>query len=269
MSDRNAILIDVSKCIGCRGCQVACKQWNQLGAEKTRFTGTYQNPPKLSAQTWTLVKFIEPEAAPVRWLFRKMQCMHCGEPSCEQVCPTGAAKKQPGGAVLIDQNVCAGCKNCVEACPFHAPQADHAGGTVKKCRMCIDRTSAGLEPACATACPTGAIRFGPRDEIVRVAKARQAVLAKKSGVSPRLYGETELGGLGVMYLLPEKASIYGLPERPTKPTVWIGLKWLAGVLPGAALLYGAWRALAHAQPEPAAEAPGAERTDKGDTGAKS
>ena len=147
--------------MGCRGCQVACKQWNQLPAEKTRFDGNYQNPKHLSGKTWTLVNFIEPndyDQNP-RWLFRKQSCFHCAEATCVSVCPTGAAKKRDDGIVFIDQGICAGCKYCVETCPFGTPQFDRKTGTVKKCRMCLDRVGNGLKPACATACPTGALAF--------------------------------------------------------------------------------------------------------------
>lgn len=236
---RKGMLIDVTRCMGCRACQVACKQWNQLPAEKTYFSGTYQNPPKLSASTWTLISFIEPDEGPVRWLFRKQQCLHCGDPTCVQACPTGALKKRADGIVYIDQKICAGCKYCVESCPFSTPKADHKSGTAKKCRMCIDRVDNGLQPACATTCPTGAVKFGNRDYLLRVAKKRQAFLAKHTGTTPRIYGETELGGLGVMYILPEKAKTYGLPEDPKKPLLLP--KWAAGIVPGVAILYGMMR----------------------------
>lgn len=239
MLSQKAMLIDVSKCIGCRGCQVACKQWNQLPAVKTHFTGSYQNPPTLNPSTWTLIQFIEPDDEPLRWLFRKQQCLHCGDPSCVQACPTGACKKRADGIVYIDQAICAGCKYCVEACPFDVPHADHHSGTAKKCRMCIDRVDNGLQPACATACPTGAVQFGTRDEMLKLAKARQSILEKQTGKKPRIYGEVELGGLGVMYLLPEKASVYGLPEQPKKPLILP--RWLIGIIPGAAILYGLMR----------------------------
>ena len=247
---QKAMLIDVSKCMGCRACQVACKQWNQLPAVKTHFTGSYQNPPTLNASTWTLIQFIEPEDGPVRWLFRKQQCLHCGDPACVDACPTGAMKKRADGIVFVDQDMCAGCKYCVEVCPFGTPQADHNSGTAKKCRMCIDRVDNGLQPACATACPTGAVKFGTRNELLKLAKERQAILEKRTGKKPRIYGEVELGGLGVMYILPEKASTYGLPEQPKKPLILP--KWLYGIIPGAAVLYGLLRNFANSDAKAAA-----------------
>jgi len=234
-----SMLIDVSKCMGCRGCQVACKQWNQHAGEKTSFTGTYQNPPRLSANTWTLIQFIEPEDynENPRWLFRKQQCHHCVDAPCEQVCPTGAIKKLENGIVYINQNICTGCKYCVEVCPFDIPQFDRDSGTVRKCWMCLDRVKNGLKPACVTACPTGAVSFGSRIGMLAVARERKNIL-EKQGFSTRIYGENELGGQHVICLLPEKASIYGLPETPRKPTEKIFWRWLLGVIPGLAILAG-------------------------------
>ena len=221
---------------------MACKQWNQNEAEKTKFTGTYQNPARLSAKTWTLVQFIEPHDYDdnPRWLFRKQQCLHYTEAVCAQVCPTGAINKLENGTVYINQGICAGCKACVETCPFHIPKFDRVSGTVKKCWLCRDRVENGLKPACVTACPTGAIKFGSRAEILRVARERQQVLANQ-GYSPRIYGEKELGGQHAVYLLPESATIYDLPENPRKPTEKIIWRWLIGAIPGLAILAGIGR----------------------------
>jgi len=237
------MLNDVSKCIGCRSCQVACKQWNQLPAVTTVFTGTYENPPVLSGKTWTRIHFNEvSENGRVRWLFGKGQCMHCTDATCVSVCPTTAARKYEGGFTLIDQSICAGCKNCVESCPFGSIQMDGETGTAKKCTMCYDRILNGLQPACAKACPTGAISFGSRDEILRKARARQVEL---SPVYPqaRLYGQEELDGLGVMYVLPQPAALYGLPEQPRRPNKANWIKWAFGLIPGLAILFVLWKKL--------------------------
>ena len=239
--ERMAMLIDVSKCMGCRGCQVACKQWNQLPAEKTKFTGSYQNPPRLSGKTWTLVTFNEPEDGSVRWLFRKQQCLHCEEATCQMVCPTGAIKKSSQGIVYIDQDMCAGCKYCVETCPFKTPHPNHESGTAKKCWMCMDRVTNGLHPACVTACPTGTLAFGPRKDMLALARERKQALVVQGYASARIYGETELGGLGAMYVLPEKASLYGLPEHPGLPIRGIAWRWVLGIIPGLAVLYAMWQ----------------------------
>ncbi len=245
MAERVAMLIDVSRCTGCRGCQVACKQWNQLPAEKSTFKGSYQNPANLSAKTWTLVNFIEPDDfnKDPRWLFRKSQCLHCGEASCLQACPTGAIRKSDSGIVYINQDICTGCKYCVEVCPFGTPHPDHDSGTAKKCRMCLDRVENGLTPACAKACPTGAVSFGSRRAMLSLAAQRKLTLAKTSpGSNPYLYGETALGGLGVMYLLSRGTpELFRLPKDPRRPMAKIAFKWLLGILPGMAALYGIWR----------------------------
>jgi len=244
MVAKKAMLIDVSKCMACRACQVACKQWNQLPAEKTHFTGSYQNPPRLSAKTWTLISFIEPEEGKTRWLFRKQQCLHCTEASCVLVCPVGATKRREDGIVVIDQKACTGCKDCIESCPFETPQYDPETGTVRKCTFCLDRVENGLEPACAKACPTGAITFGEREEILQLAEKRLSVLAGSNPAdTTRLYGEKELGGLGVMYLLPEGAPVYGLIENPRLPMRNVVFKWIVGIVPAAAVLLGIGRYL--------------------------
>ncbi len=248
MASQVGMLIDVSKCMGCRGCQVACKQWNQLPATKTKFSGTYQNPPKLSGTTWTLVNFIEPAKSRTefdgdpQWLFRKQQCLHCADPACVKACPTGALTKLDNGIVYINQAVCAGCKYCVEVCPFQTPKADHKTGTARKCWMCLDRVLNGLQPACATACPTGAVVFGDRKAMLSKAKKRVVDLKKQYPKSdPYIYGEKELGGLGVLYLLPENdPELFNLPKDPKQPTDKIFFRWLLGLIPGFLLFAGIW-----------------------------
>ncbi len=235
-----AMLIDVSKCTACKGCQVACKAWNELPAEKTEFKGTYENPLSLSPTTWTRVKFIEmAENGEVKWLFLKTQCLHCTEATCVKVCPTGAAHKTEEGAILIDKEKCTGCKYCVQNCPFEIPKYDADENKVFKCRFCFDRVSNGLTPACALTCPPGAVRFGERDELVSLGRDRVSALKANGNPNAKLYGETELGGLGVMYVLPEKASIYGLPKEPRVPisvVLWEDiLKPLGPILGGAAV----------------------------------
>ena len=235
--DRNkvAVLVDTTRCMGCRACQVACKQWNQLKAVKTEFTGSYENPKHLSGDTWTIVRFIESNNGGPKWRFRKQQCMHCEDASCVTVCPTGAAQKRPNGIVTIDQKLCAGCKYCVEACPFQTPKVSGAG-TAIKCRFCYDRVENGLQPACVKACATGALYFGTRDKVLAEAKKRAAATP-----NAKLYGDTQLDGLAWIYLFDRSFEDMGVPVDPKPATRGILGKWVAGVIPGLAILGGlAW-----------------------------
>jgi formate dehydrogenase iron-sulfur subunit len=222
-----ARLIDTSKCMGCRACQVACKQWNELPAVETEQRGTYENPPELSGNTWIKVEFIE---RPGEWLFRAHTCMHCTDASCEQVCPTGAISHQ-GEIVIIDQEWCIGCGYCVQACPFHIPGRDEEGGTARKCWFCMDRITNGLEPACAKTCPPGAIQFGERSTLITAGKQRVQTLKSNYGyTNANLYGENELGGLHTLYVLTDKPSVYNLPEEPQLAVSRNVAQWLSGII---------------------------------------
>lgn len=222
-----AILIDISKCMGCRGCQVACKQWFGLSAVPTKQTGTYENPAELSASTWTRVEFREGHG---EWAFRKHQCMHCTDASCVSVCPVGAAAYN-GEFVEIDQEKCIGEGYCVVACPFDAVWIDPLLGTARKCTLCIDRVTNGLEPACAKTCPPGAIQFGNRADLIVAGRKRVQTLTARYGYpNARLYGETELGGLSQMYVLTDRPSALGLPEVPELATSRVLAQWMSGVI---------------------------------------
>jgi formate dehydrogenase iron-sulfur subunit len=219
-----AMLLDLAKCTACRGCQAACKQWNDLPAEVTTNRGSYQNPEALSYDTYTLIHFQETtrDDGTLAWLFFNERCLHCTDAACVDVCPTGALSHTEMGLVSFDEAKCNGCGYCTQFCPFGIPRLgdkDIITGEAKssKCTFCQDRTANGLVPACAQACPTGAITFGERDEIVALGKSRVETLRAKGRADARLYGETELGGLHQMYVLEEKASFYGLPENPKYP----------------------------------------------------
>lgn len=221
-----AILVDTSRCIACRACQVACKQWHGLKAELTAFTDSYENPRDLSAATWRRVRFIEIVAddGTMRWRFMSDACKHCTDASCLAVCPTGALFRRPWGAVDLDQELCNGCRYCVAACPFGVVTFNEETGRANKCVLCPDRVEAGLEPACVTTCPTDALTFGDRDLLLARARKRVGELRAKGEKNAQLYGEQELSGLHQLFVLQERPHAYGLPERPRFA--------VAGVLPG-------------------------------------
>jgi formate dehydrogenase iron-sulfur subunit len=252
MADRLAMYIDTSKCMGCRGCQVACKQWNDLPAYKTVNTGSYENPPSLDHYTWTRIKFTEyDDPQRFQWLFLKEGCMHCGDAACVDVCPTGALKHGPNGIVTYERELCNGCGYCSQFCPFGVPHlsepgplvaaeqyyavdgqpettnpAGALGGQAKssKCTFCQDRTLNGLKPACVKTCPAGALDWGDRNEMLTKADARVQVLKTERGFpEASVYGKSQLGGLGRIYVLKAPPEAYGLPKDPQYPamtTVW-------------------------------------------------
>ena len=228
-----ATLIDILKCTGCRACQVACKAWNDLPGETTVCLGCYDNPPDLSPDTWNRIAFyeIERDGGQLAWQFRSVRCMHCTEASCVSVCPTGAAAHH-GEFVVIDQDVCAGCGYCAKACPFDVPRLGHGEekSSATKCRFCIDRVENDQAPACAKACPTGAITFGDRDELIGKAHDRVSVLKGRGLADANLYGEHLLGGLHQMYLLSDQPAIFGLPEAPHVATRNVVSSWFSGIL---------------------------------------
>ncbi|TAN45877.1 MAG: 4Fe-4S dicluster domain-containing protein [Nitrospirae bacterium] len=207
---RKALLISPELCIGCRGCQTACKGWNQLPAEKTKNTGSSENPPDLTPIVYNKIRYVEvpSEKDPVRWLFVSQRCMHCDDAGCMKICPApGALYKTKEGAVAYNKEKCIGCKLCVAGCPFNVPRYD-AKDKISKCNLCEDRITAGLEPACAKTCPTGAIKYGERDSLLGG--------AKKAGFA-KVYGDTDLGGLGSIYAFKDSPKLYGMEEKPQIP----------------------------------------------------
>ncbi|MFH1028571.1 MAG: 4Fe-4S dicluster domain-containing protein [Pseudomonadota bacterium] len=235
---RKAMLIDESKCTACRGCQVACKQWNDLEGweySKTVNSGSYENPPRLTPQTWMRIKFNEYEGPDgFRWLFLKEGCMHCGDPVCVHVCPTGALKQQPDGRVTVASDLCNGCGYCTQYCPFEVPRLEISSvitgrAKVFKCHFCQDRTDNNLTPACVKTCPAGALSWGNRDELIAAGKKRIDALRVRGFRNANLYGEKDVGGLGRLYALIEKPEAYGLPAHPEYP--YMAALWLNTVRP--------------------------------------
>lgn len=214
-----SILIDPSKCMACRSCQVACKQWNQLPAEDTSFTGSYENPPGMSINTWMRITFneVEDKNGKVKWFFGNQRCMHCTDAACEISCPSGAIYHTDMGTVAIDENKCIGCNYCVANCPFHAVSFNRASNLPFKCTFCFDRTSNGLQPACAKACPTGAITFGERNDLVSAASRRVDQLKKAGNQNATIYGLEEVNGTGMLYVLADDPELFGLPADPQVP----------------------------------------------------
>jgi formate dehydrogenase iron-sulfur subunit len=222
-----ALLFDNSKCTGCRGCQSACKQWWDLPATKTTNKGSYENPPDLGAETYLRMKFTEVKSnGGVDWLFTRHACMHCTDAACVWVCPAGARAYDKDGYVTIDQERCIGCGRCVVFCPFEIPRLGKEGvtyripidlGTPKsvtyQCIFCADRTGMGLETACAKTCPPDAIVFGDRDDLLAQGKARVSAI-KSRYPDANLYGENEVGGLHVMFVLTHQPTVHGLPADP-------------------------------------------------------
>jgi len=207
---RKALLISPELCMGCRGCQTACKVWNDLPGEKTTNRGSSENPPNLSQDVYNKIRYVEvpSESNPMRWLFVSQRCMHCDDAGCMKICPApGALFKTKEGAVAFDKDKCIGCKLCVAGCPFDVPRYD-GKDKISKCDLCAGRIAEGMAPACAKTCPTGAIRFGDRDGLV--AEAQKAGYGK-------LYGETDLGGLGSLYAFRDAPKFYGMDESPVIP----------------------------------------------------
>ncbi|GAB4258673.1 4Fe-4S dicluster domain-containing protein [Thermincola ferriacetica] len=213
--------IDTSRCTACRGCQTACKNWNQLPAEILEFKGYLQTHEDTSPQTFTYVVMKERlKQEKMDWLFLKRQCMHCTEAACEKVCPENAIFHTAEGAVVVDREKCIGCGYCAQYCPFGVPKINEKEKKMYKCHLCSDRISNNLQPACATTCPLGAIRFGERNKLVAEAKKRLTEV-KKQYPNANLYGLDDqfLQGTGVFYLLLEEPEFYGLPAKPAIPVV--------------------------------------------------
>jgi len=255
---------DTSVCIGCKACEVACKEWNAVPEDGLVFTGmSYDNTQGLGASTWRHVAFIEQSVRPepgetalratqgsperaqeadeLRWLMSSDVCKHCTEAACLDVCPTGALMRTEFGTVVVQDDVCNGCGYCVSACPFGVIGRREADGQAHKCTLCYDRLGGGLTPACAKACPTESIQFGPLDELRERAQHRVAELHGAGQPGARLYGEDPgdgIGGAGAFFLLLDEPEVYGLPPDPVATTRDLPRMWKHAGLAAAALVFG-------------------------------
>ena len=273
--ERVGFFTDTTVCIGCKACEVACKEWNVIPEDGLVWTGeSYDNTSELGANSWRHVAFIEQrkplkldgggdtaelDAEPLRWLMSSDVCKHCTHAGCLDVCPTGSLFRTEFGTVVVQQDICNGCGYCVPACPFgvldkrHLPRS--AGdaplalpmlgakedGRVWKCTLCYDRLKGGHEPACAKACPTDSIQFGPLDELRERADKRLAKLQAEGWNGAQLYGrdpDDGVGGFGAFFLLLDEPEVYGLPPDPVVPTKNLPQMWANTAVAAAATLVG-------------------------------
>jgi formate dehydrogenase iron-sulfur subunit len=268
---RVGFFTDTSICIGCKACEVACKEWNRVPDSNQGFTGmSYDQTIDLGANTWRHVAFIEQrkptgldaaasslvEAASlnqlaegadvstyqddegVRWLMASDVCKHCTEAACLEVCPTGALFRTEYGTVVVQEDVCNGCGYCVSACPFGVLEQREGDGRVWKCTLCYDRLGDGLEPACAKACPTDSIQFGELEQLRERAERRLERFTEAGVDEARLYGadpDDGVGGFGAFFLLLDEPEVYGLPPDPVDTTRDLGGIWAAAAAGAVAL----------------------------------
>jgi formate dehydrogenase iron-sulfur subunit len=244
-----AFLTDSTLCIGCKACEVACKEWNDVSADGFDWSGfSYDNTGAVGHSTWRHVKFVEhdpepglggnaPEAS--SWVFSSDVCKHCEVAGCLEACPTGAIVRTEFGGVYVQPDVCNGCSYCVVACPFGVVQRNQADGRAFKCTFCYDRQKAGLEPACAKACPTESIKFGEINELKLAAQDRVRELRGRGMHDAALYdpSDTSVKGLHAFFIVRGDPRQYNLPPKPEVPTVYLRDGWKASAV-GSALLFG-------------------------------
>jgi formate dehydrogenase iron-sulfur subunit len=233
--ERVGFFTDTSVCIGCKACEVACKEWNGVPDDGMNFLGiSYDNTGELGANSWRHVAFIEQRAKSqttgIRWLMSSDVCKHCTSAACLDVCPTGSLVRTEFGTVVVQQDICNGCGYCVPACPFGVIDRREEDGRVWKCTLCYDRLRGDMEPACAQACPTKSIQFGPLGELRARAATRVETLHGAGVGEARLYGadpDDGVGGFGAFFLLLDEPQVYGLPPDPVCTTRDLPKMWRA------------------------------------------
>ncbi len=249
---RMGFFTDTSVCIGCKACEVACKEWNQVPEDGLDLTGmSYDNTGGLGASTWRHVAFIEQIQRPgeaaadgvdgSRWLMSSDVCKHCTEAGCLDVCPTGALMRTEFGTVVVQSDICNGCGYCIPACPFGVIDRRAGDGRAWKCTLCYDRIGDGLEPACAKACPTESIQFGPLDELHERAALRVQELQAAGEPRAQLYLDDPadgIGGGGAFFLLLDEPEVYGLPPDPVVTTRDLPRMWRHVAVAAGAMLAG-------------------------------
>ncbi len=250
--------IDTTTCIGCKACEAACQEWNDLPNVATEPRGTYQTMPTMTATFWNLIQFREVDTpAGFAWLMRKDQCMHCAEPGCLEACPApGAIVQYANGIVDVDAEKCIACGLCETGCPFDVPRYSRTTGKMAKCTLCVDRVDVGLEPACVKACPTGCLQFGEKANLLKLAAHRVEQLHADGASEAAVSDPSGVGGTSVITVLRhgEHPEWYGLPKDPQVPAT-IGawkrvLHPLGFIAMAAALASAVWHYLAVGPKEP-------------------
>jgi formate dehydrogenase iron-sulfur subunit len=252
----SAFLTDPSLCIGCKACEVACKEWNELPDDGFIWSGqSYDNTRALGASTWRHVLFLEQKqpmgsqlastGEPFRWQFLSDVCKHCANAGCLEACPTGSIVRTEVGSVFVQPDICNGCGYCVVSCPFGVIDKRPEDGRAFKCTFCYDRQKAGLVPACAKACPTESIQFGDLEELRQRGKKRVQDLQKRGYHDARIYDpqDTSVGGLHAFFVILGEPETYNLPPAPEVPTGYLKSAWMSALISAAivfAIVYAAF-----------------------------
>ena len=225
---------DSTVCIGCKACEVACKEWNQVPSDGFEWSGhSYDHTGGLGHSTWRHVKFVERirDGSPA-WDFSSDVCKHCEHAGCLEACPTGSIVRTEFGGVFVQPDICNGCGYCVVSCPFGVIDREPEDGRAFKCTFCYDRQKSGLEPACAKACPTESIQFGDLDELRLRAAERLTALAARGVTDAVVYDptHTSVGGTHAIFLVRGDLADYNLPANPEVPTVWLRAAWQSAAI---------------------------------------